>query len=253
MLPSKLSMALDSASVCEMGIFGHFTDSFRIPSWDDLRDGKDIVEEITQIEFGYKLSLDNFSLFATAFQSEFDNVFFNDRLADGSTVQRLAETETLGLELEVIWSPLDVLDLSVSLTTQEPEYSSFEGTNADGSPFDFTDNQIRRIPENMFRFTPTFYFNDRQGRVYLTYSFIDDRFADDGNTQDLVDYDTIDIGVIYDFGDKLSFQLTGNNITDEVGLTEGNVRLAAPGAGVTSFNARPIFGESYRASVTIKF
>lgn len=240
----------------EMGFFGHYTDSFRIPNFDDLRDGKDEVEDITQIELGYKLSQDDFSLFATAFQSEFDNVFFNDVLADGSTRQAFAETETYGIELEVVWVPIEQLNLSASFTWQEPEYSSFVKVDESEDPpviTDNTDNQIRRIPETMFRFTPTYYFNDK-GRIYLTYTFIDDRFGDDENTQDLVDFDTIDIGFIYEFTDKLSIQFVGNNITDEVGLTEGNIRLATAGeTGATFFNARPIFGESYRASLTVKF
>ena len=71
--------------------------AIRIPNFDDLRDGKDEIEDITQGELGYKLSTGDLAIFATLFFSEFDNVFFNDRLADGTTLNRVAGTENSGL------------------------------------------------------------------------------------------------------------------------------------------------------------
>jgi hypothetical protein len=54
--------------------------------------------------------------------------------------------------------------------------------------------------------------------------------------------------------DKLTVQLTGDNLTDEVGLTEGNPRtdLGAAGLGAL-YNARPLFGRSYQAAATWRF
>jgi outer membrane receptor protein involved in Fe transport len=62
------------------------------------------------------------ALFATLFQTEFDNVFFNDILASGAQVGRSAQTRTRGIELEGAWRPADVLNINVSITYQEPEY-----------------------------------------------------------------------------------------------------------------------------------
>ena len=48
----------------------------------------------------------------------------------------------------------------------------------------------------MIRLTPTYSFADFRGRVFLTYSHIDKRFANDVNTIVLPSYDKIDAGVI---------------------------------------------------------
>ncbi len=233
----------------EHALFGHYTDSAKLPSFDDVRGGTLINDEVSNIEFGYKTSLDLVALFVTLFQTEFDNVTFQDILADGSTVVRQAGTRTRGIEIEGVWEPVEAFSLAFSVTQQDPEYVSFTGASIDN-----TGNQIRRIPKSMVRLTPTYSFADDRGRVYLTYSHIDSRFANDENTIELPSYDKLDAGIIYDVSDVLSLQLNVDNLTDEVGLTEGNPRtdLGAGGVGEV-FNARPLFGTSFKASATYRF
>jgi outer membrane receptor protein involved in Fe transport len=79
------------------------------------------------------------------------------------------------------------------------------------------------------------------------------RFADDENTIELPSYDKFDAGVLFDITDSLTLQLVGDNLTDEVGLTEGNPRVAG-GTGIADvFMARPLFGRSFRAAITYRF
>jgi hypothetical protein len=49
-------------------------------------------------------------------------------------------------------------------------------------------------------------------------------------------------------------QLTGDNLTDEVGLTEGNPRTdVGAGAAGSIYVARPLFGRSFTGSVTYRY
>lgn len=49
----------------------------------------------------------------------------------------------------------------------------------------------------------------------------------------------------------LSFAVTADNLTDEVGLTEGDPRQLGGGSQVV--NARPILGRSFRFSAAYRF
>ncbi|MBA3562779.1 MAG: TonB-dependent receptor [Gammaproteobacteria bacterium] len=230
-------------------LFGHYTDSAKLPHFDDIRNGVLIKDEVTNIEFGYKTIFAGLGLFLTAFQTEFDNVPFQDILVDGSIAVRRAETRTRGVEIEGEYQPTDTFNLQFSVTQQDPEYQEFTG-----SMLDNTGNQIRRIPETMARITPALLFAGERGQVYLTYSYFSERFSNDENTIELPSYNKLDAGVIFDVTDTVSVQLVGDNLTDEVGLTEGNPRtdLGAGGLGAL-YLARPLFGRSFRASVGVSF
>jgi outer membrane receptor protein involved in Fe transport len=230
-------------------LFGHYTDAAKLPHFDDVRNGVLRKDGVENIEFGYKASLDRVALFLTLFQTKFDNVPFNDILVDGSTSVRQAGTRTRGVELEGVIEPLEALAIAFTITQQDPEYTSFTGASLDN-----TGNQIRRIPKSMIRLTPTFYFADDRGRIYATWTSVGKRFSNDENTIKLPSYDKVDAGIGFDFSDIVSLQLNVDNLTDEVGLTEGNPRtdLGAGGIGEL-YNARPLFGRSYKASVTYHF
>ena len=60
------------------------------------------------------------------------------------------------------------------------------------------------------------------------------------------------IGVSVNVGDRFKFQVTGNNLTNEIGLTEGNPRIiGSQGSG--PILARPILGRSFRFSAAVSF
>jgi iron complex outermembrane recepter protein len=229
-------------------IFGHYTDSAKLPHFDDVRNGVLVEDNVTNVEFGYKVSLNTFVIFATAFQTEFDNVPFQDILADGSTVVRQAETRTRGVELEGEWQPIEELGVRFSITQQDPEYRSITGATP-GT----TGDTIRRIPKSMARITPTYTFLEGAGRAYFTYTYVGKRFGNDENTIVLPKYQKLDAGVMYDY-DRWTFQVAVDNLTDEVGLTESNPRTdVGAGAVGTIFMARPLFGRSYMGSVTFRY
>ncbi len=230
-------------------LFGHYTESAKLPHFDDVRNGVLQEDEVTNIELGYKNSFDRLGMFVTLFQTEFDNVPFNDILPDGTILDRRAETRTRGIEIEGVYRPIDPFGLSFAVTVQDPEYRAFTGAAVDN-----TGNQIRRIPETMGRIVPTFYLPNDRGEVYLAVSHFDDRFSNDENTVLLPSYTKVDAGFIYDVNDSLSVQIVGDNLTDEVGLTEGNPRTDIGAAGIGAiYMARPLLGRSYRASAEYRF
>lgn len=240
-------------------LFGHYTKSAKLPHFDDVRgaigsnptlDKSQLrKDEVTNIELGYKIATPLIGMFATLFQTEFDNVPFQDILVNGQTLVRRAGTRTRGIEIEGTLQPIDPLEIRFSITQQDPKYTSFSG-----SALDNTDNVIRRIPKSMIRLTPTFKFLDDRARAYLTYTRAGKRFANDENTIELPAYNKFDAGVIFEVNEAWTVQIAGDNLTDEVGLTEGNPRTDVGAGGIGDvYMARPLFGRSVQASATVKF
>ncbi|MGB7213757.1 MAG: TonB-dependent receptor [Gammaproteobacteria bacterium] len=229
--------------------FGHYTESAKLPHFDDVRNNVLQKDEVTNIEVGYKNNFDNLGMFVTLFQTEFDNVPFNDILPDGTILNRRAETRTRGIEIEGVYRPIDLFGMSFAVTVQDPEYRNFTGAAVDN-----TGNQIRRIPEAMARVVPTFYVRDGRGEVYVAVSHFDDRFSNDENTVLLPSYTKVDAGFSYDVNDALSVQIIGDNLTDEVGLTEGNPRTDIGAGGIGAiYMARPLLGRSFRVAADYRF
>lgn len=47
--------------------------------------------------------------------------------------------------------------------------------------------------------------------------------------------------------------MSGNNLTDEIGLTEANARVIGGAASDGVFLGRPIYGRNYQFSVAFRF
>jgi outer membrane receptor protein involved in Fe transport len=230
-------------------LFGHLTRSAKLPHFDDIRNGITSKDRVTNAELGYKTSHDSLALFLTAYRTEFDNVPFNDILADGSIVVRRARTRTHGVELEGVYEPVETVAVQFSVTLQDPEYRNFTGASLDNSG-----NQVRRIPRLMVRAVPSIEFAGGRGRAFLSLSHFGDRLANDENTIKLPSYLKLDAGVEYAFTEHWAAQFNVDNLSDEVGLTEGNPRTDVGASGVGQlYNARPLFGRSLAFAVRYNF
>jgi outer membrane receptor protein involved in Fe transport len=90
-------------------------------------------------------------------------------------------------------------------------------------------------------------------RVFATYSYIGERFSDPGNTQVLPQYYTLDAGVVAGIGSNFEVRLQGSNLTNQIGLTEGNARVTTAGISGGFEMARPIFGREGQLQLRYKF
>jgi outer membrane receptor for ferrienterochelin and colicin len=100
----------------------------------------------------------------------------------------------------------------------------------------------------MIRFTPSYdvTLGSVESTFYGTVSAVDDRFADNANTQVLKGYTKVDLGAIFDV-DAFTVQVSADNLTNSHGLTEGDPR------STSGANARPILGRSFKVSVGYNF
>ena len=204
--------------------------------------------EINQYELGFKYSSPILGIFANAFYMNLANISYQDVLANGQQENKFADADNIGLELEAI---LKVSNFTADLTgtVQNPKYKNFAGTNADGTTFNYTDNQVRRIPNYFFTFTPGYEFILGL-EAHVAFSYFGKKYSDTGNLNQLPGYSVINAGASYQI-DMITFFVDGSNLANTIGLTEGNPRLDAPSGEF--FMARPILGRAFRFAVKVDF
>jgi outer membrane receptor protein involved in Fe transport len=234
-----------------LAMFFRLNSGHRFPFFDELRDGVTDIVDIDQYEVGLKAAGDSWGLYATAYYLELDGQnlqAFRDVDGDGlpENVNESAGGESYGLEIEAELVPMENLALNLSATLQKTELVDVG---------DFSGNQVPRQPEIHTRFTPSYYFNLPWGgiKLYGTYTYVDKRFQDTSNLQPLPSYEKVDAGISVDVGENINLLVVGDNLTDEIGLTEGNPRVSGTGVVNNVIVARPIQGRSYLASVTYRF
>ncbi|MBS1262727.1 MAG: hypothetical protein MAG453_02090 [Calditrichaeota bacterium] len=246
--------------------YGRFSSGFRMPDFDQWTGG-DVgesgeSENIVQAEGGLKYSSPVLAAAATVFYSTFDNIPFTDEVIDedGEIVPltRFAGSQTIGAEFEVISQPVDHLTLSLIGTVQQPQYQDYTYDQRDPDSgdivesFDFDGNQVRRIPQLYGSFTAA-YEVMRNLRLSASARHFGLRYVDDANSVELPAYTTFDASVAYRF-DQFKIGVYGSNLTNTIGLTEGNPRVQQLTADVTPFYmARPVLGRSFKGSLTYYF
>ncbi|PZQ24658.1 MAG: TonB-dependent receptor [Sphingopyxis macrogoltabida] len=221
------------------------------PFFDNLREGITVSPRVDNYEGGLKLRTDMLSLYATLFHTRFTGLV-TTVIQNGAPVADIGGARSTGIELEGQIRPVENFSIAFSGAWLDAKYRNFF---ADGGTTDLSGNRVQRQPKWQWRVTPSYdipFGNDGKLTVYSTVAYIGDRFSDTANTQDLPNYFKVDAGIALDVNRALSFAVTADNLTNEVGLTEGDPRTLGQTGGEV-VNARPILGRSFRFSAAYKF
>lgn len=230
----------------EMSSFVRLNQGYRFPDFDDIRDGKRGVEDVQQAEVGFNTATPLYTAFLTVFTNRLKNSQFQRFTGSGNVVQS-GGSKTTGLEFDMALRPLRGLELALSGNVQDAKLDA--GPNSG--------NRVQRQPKLQFRFTPSYKIPTELGqiRVFATLTHVGDRFGDAENQQFLPKYNTLDAGVVAHLSNGLDIRLTGTNLTNELGITEGNIRAGVGSSGISggSFLGRPVFGRAFELSVGFNF
>lgn len=252
----------------DIGVFGRYTQSFRLPNATDFLGSAtrtDLVkEDVDLAEIGFKYASPFLDLFLTGFYTKFSGVRFSDTRFNPVTgeitmVTEFADTETKGVEAEGVIRPVQFFDVTFNATYQDAQFKNFEFTEVVAgvpTPRDFNGNQLLRIPEFSARVIPGVNLFDGRLRAQAAIEYYGERFADAANSVRLPPYTVVNASVRLAISDNLEVFAYGDNLTNEIGLTEGNPRagqFASGDANAEFFLARPIFGRNFRAAVLFRF
>ncbi|MDQ2819766.1 MAG: TonB-dependent receptor [Pseudomonadota bacterium] len=217
-----------------------------------------LTTKANQYEAGFKTTFGRSYLYVTGFYTQFNPLnasfaAFNPATGrNDQTVPFYGKAVVRGAEMDGAWYLTNRFVLNASLTLQDPQYRSF--TSATGAdPSQVVGNQIIREPKVFGNLRPSYGFSlaGNQVDVFGTYAYTGKRYVDFFMATELPAYHSLGAGITVTRRDW-QFQLTGDNLTNAAGLTEGNTRtdtLAGQGSSVAIYG-RPVFGRSARFSIS---
>ena len=173
------------------------------------------------------------------------------------------DTRAYGIEFEGTVRPAPWFDFTLNATWQDPTFRNLrydELTTVDGQqtlvPRDYTGNQLIRVPKMALRATPAVTLLDDRLRAQLDVEHYTKRFADAANISKLPAYTVLNASVRFRVTDQITLWAYGDNLTNEIGLTEGNPRAGELTSGQANdllFIGRPIVGRNFRFAVDFRF
>ena len=97
---------------------------------------------------------------------------------------------------------------------------------------------------------------DQRLRLQAAAEHQGERYVDTANSVRLPSYEVLNLSARYELTDRFSIYGYVDNVTNSLGLTEGNPRageLSSSDAGASAFIARPLLGRNYRMAVMYRF
>lgn len=240
----------------QMAVYGRVNQGIHFPGFDDLRSGTPQTQGIKNYEIGFRGQTATLYGVIDAFHREFTGVPFQQFTAGGQQITATYGANSTGIDFEGRWEPIENLSFNLTGDWQHDVYASYSSATSSGTSYN--GNFLQRQPRLQFRFTPAYELPTSWGsvRFFATYSHIGLRYSDIANQQVLPSYYTLDAGAVAEVGPHFEVRLQGTNLTDQIGLTEGNARIAiGTGSGIANnFEmARPIFGREVNLQLRYKF
>lgn len=269
----------------DVGVYARYTRAFRLPSLGDFITNPTNTAPRTQkfdlAEAGLKVQRERFSAYLTGFYSKFDSQSFSETRYDQTTNAYISTTQfgasrAFGFELEATIRPVPMFDAQFAATVQNSEvqnlvFNQSVAKVAGACPlptdtvtaganclrrFDFDGNQQVRTPKVSVRVTPGVNLLDGRLRAEVDLQYFGKRFSDLANLTVIPDYFLMNAQVRFNVTDNITLYAYGTNLTNEIGLTEGNPRagqFVSSEAGAQYYLARPELGRTYRAAVLYRF
>ncbi|MBX2858193.1 MAG: TonB-dependent receptor, partial [Cellvibrionaceae bacterium] len=191
------------ANADRLGDGGFFVDGTAVSGSEE--------NEITSYEFGSKFEGDNFGGSAALFMVNTDDVN-SEGTTGGGEAAVVREYESTGLELEGYYSR-GIFDLQGSVTWTDAEIVGSNNLALIG-------NTPRRQADLTYALIPS--LNWDRGSVALSIIGTEDAPAQDENIFYMPGYTYFNVFGNFFINDALSVELSVNNLTDEIGLTESD-------------------------------
>lgn len=241
----------------DMSVFARFNEGGQFPFFDQVRgtapDVPTPVTKIKQFELGFKNVNSFYTAFVNLFANQFNNQFLGQSNANGLPVNTIGGSKAYGIEYELAIRPIKNLQIALSGDAQHARYQDYDNSINPG----INGMVVQRQPASQWRLTPSYFIplGENSLKLYGTYSFVNARYDDQQNAEYLPSYHTLDAGALLEVGEKLEFRLSGTNLTNELGLTEGSAGrvVSTPGSIPYATIARPLFGRAIELSVMYRF
>jgi len=244
-----------------LAVYSRVSRGYRMPDFDQWLFSNDCGKSqyVFQAEGGIKFASERFAIFSTLFFSSLNNIpFLDEMVVKGRIIKksRFAQSMTYGSEWEAILYPVQNLEINLISTIQDPRLYNFRSTTIDPQTGEqhtiiLDGKQVRRIPWVLMDTRLSYRLG--KFKIFTNWQYVGERFVDDANTARLPAFNVINAGIVYSWKKRgIRLSLIGGNLTNCLGLTEGNPRVDQVFAQRNDqvFMARPILGRSFILSAT---
>ena len=232
-----------------MSAYARVSDGVYLPSFSNLISFPHAqAQKIHNMELGYKYQADWIYADIGLYRRLFYGVPNTLLVAVGSTSQQISYTygsAANGINFVAVLRPLKAFSITFSGDYTDGKYTHSNGCLtyqglADqvvcNPAYNFNGKQLARQPGFQMRVMPMISVPTAWGSLsaWVTYEYIGNHYGDMLEQQPLGQYHDWALGVVATAGPHWEFRLQGTNLTNEIGLTEGNARVlgAASSGGV---------------------
>lgn len=244
-----------------MSMYGRVNNGAFLPSFDDIVNlGDPPTEHIHNYEIGFKYQASWIYADIGAYHRQFIGVPYSIQLSTG-LVSLVYGSMTNGVNAQVMLKPIDHFSVALSGNYMHGHYNRYAGCVTyqaqDGSYqcSSISGMTVDRQPEIQYRVTPAYEVPTSWGslKFWATYEHIGNRFSDQLMQQPMGSYYDVSFGTNANIGEKWVLSLRGTNVTNQIGITEGNARLFGFASSGGVILARSIEGREVNFQVKYKF
>jgi outer membrane receptor protein involved in Fe transport len=246
-----------------MSAYARLNDGVHFPGFDDLRGaypGSVPVQKIHNQEIGFKYQTSWVYLDASAYHRLFFGVPYSYIGPTGQNISLLYGSNTKGVNLSATFKPFENFTVLLSGDYMEGYYSNtglepYTTQSGEAAFASMYGKYLQRQPRVQFRLRPAYTLPTSWGSIrgWLTYEYVGSRYGDLIEQQPLGSYYDLSFGVQAMVGQHWEYSVTGTNMTNQIGITEGNARLFGFASTGGVILARSIMGREVQGQIKYNF
>lgn len=222
------------------------------------------MQKIKNLEAGFKYGSPTLFVDVSIYHRLFTGLQYQETDSNGNPLSAISNygANTHGLDFNGTWSPIENLHLKLVADYMDGHYSHndscqpFVDINGNPQCVRIDGAPLQRQPKVRYLFMPSYTLPTSWGNItgYLTYEYAGQRYEDQTGLQPLGTFHTLGAGITADYGPNWQFRLQGTNLTNAIGLTEGNARFTGKNTGIGGvILARPLTGREVSFQAKYRF
>ncbi|HEX7915077.1 TonB-dependent receptor [Rudaea sp.] len=212
------------------------------------------MQKVRNLEYGFKYQADWVFVDVSAYHRQFTGLPYsrtdiNNRPVDcdgnptsqSNKAQCTANygADTTGVNFHGVFTPIENFKIDTLVAYQDGHYSHAEfayvynDVNGDQKTTFIDGKPLQRQPKLRYMITPSYKFVGDGWDImpFVTFTHVGQRYEDQTGLAPLGAYKTWDFGIVANYGKNWQFRVQGTNLSNEIGLTEGNARVAGVPTG----------------------
>ncbi len=221
-------------------------------------------QSVDNQEIGFKYQASWIFADITAYHKKFTGLQYTPTNGQGTPIgtQLVYGADSKGVNFNFVVSPIERLKVAFLGAYLDGHYTHYNAcipfvNSVSGNGCAFIEGQqLQRQPKFRMALQPSYSIPVPWGDLsaFLTWSHVGQHTQDQSGLQQLGTYDTLDFGVVTEYGENWELRVQGTNMNNALGLTESNSRIFGSASGTGGvILARPLEGREVNVELKYKF